>query len=73
VQAFSERTALPRFCGSSDRYFNRRITDDPPYQACSVQSAPTQAPTLVGAGRTRDAGRADVGLALNLCLSNQFL
>ena len=31
------------------------------------------APTLVGAGRARDAGRADVGLALNLCLSNQFL
>ena len=23
-------TALPRFCGSSDRCFNRRITDDPP-------------------------------------------
>ena len=65
-------------CGRADRAFrfeslNRRITDDPPYQACSVQSAPTQAPTLVGAGRARDAGRADVGLALNLCLSNQFL
>jgi len=38
-------TALPGFYGSSDRCFNRRITDDPPYQAGSVQSAPT----LVGA------------------------
>ena len=31
-------------CGRADRAFrfeslNRRVTDDPPYQACSVQSA----------------------------------
>ena len=35
---------------------NRRIKDDPPYQACSVQSAPT----LIGAGLGADAGRGGV-------------
>ena len=34
---------------------NRRIRDDPPYRACSVQSAPTPAPTLIEADRGRVA------------------
>jgi len=69
VQAFSERPPYLGFMVQAAAVSIGGSRMIRPTRCAVFQSAPT----LIGAGRGRDAGRADVGLALNLCLSDQFL